>query len=120
VTHDFDDADALADRAGFLFHGRLALVGAPRDLLSAAFEKKKRIEIVLSSPPQQTEQQRLRLLGATPTRTAVIWETFQDLEGKHAAYISMLSEGSFPIKEIKITDPGLGALYRHLGGSSAT
>jgi ABC-2 type transport system ATP-binding protein len=120
VTHDFDDADSLADRAGFLFDGRLIRVGAPRDLLSAVFENKKCIEIVLSSLPEQVEQQQLRLLGATPSRSAMIWETFQDLGDKHPAYILMLNDASLPIKEIKISDPGLGALYRHLGGNNPT
>ena len=117
VTHDFDDADALADRAGFLFNGRLVLAGLPRDLIGQAFGNKKQIEIVLSSPPGQAEQQRLKRLGAAATPSEVVWETFQNLEGRHAEYIATLSEGSLPVKEIRIRDPGLGTLYRHLGGS---
>ncbi|WP_291863283.1 ABC transporter ATP-binding protein [Bradyrhizobium sp.] len=119
VTHDFDDADAIADRAGFLFEGRLVEVGAPRDLLSAAFGKNKRIEIVLASAPDEREQGRLRLLGAVPTRNAMIWTSFQDVRGRQADYVSMLGETELPIKEIKISDPGLGALYTHLGGGDA-
>jgi hypothetical protein len=50
----------------------------------------------------------------------MIWETFQDLGNKHADYISALNVGHLPIKEIKISDPGLGALYRHLDGINPT
>ena len=35
VTHDFEDASALADRVGVLVDGRLRQVGAPADLLGA-------------------------------------------------------------------------------------
>jgi ABC-type sulfate/molybdate transport systems ATPase subunit len=35
VTHDFEDAAALADRVGVLAEGRLRQVGAPADLLGA-------------------------------------------------------------------------------------
>jgi molybdate transport system ATP-binding protein len=35
VTHDFEDAAALADRVGVLAQGRLRQVGAPADLLGA-------------------------------------------------------------------------------------
>ena len=68
VTHDFDDADALADRAAFLFQGRIVEEGAPRELLKAAFGARKRVEIVLSMPPNPLQRERLRLWGATPTR----------------------------------------------------
>jgi ABC-2 type transport system ATP-binding protein len=119
VTHDFDDADAMADRAGFMFDGRLAEVGAPCDLISAAFGNSKHIEIVLASAPDETEQQRLRRLGAAPTRNAAIWAAFQEVLGSQADYISMLGETEFPIREIRISNPGLGALYTHLVGGDA-
>jgi molybdate transport system ATP-binding protein len=35
VTHDFEDASALADRVGVLVDGRIRQVGAPADLLGA-------------------------------------------------------------------------------------
>ncbi len=117
VTHDFDDADALADRAGFLFEGRLIREGTPRELLAEAFGNTKHIEIMLAEPPPPPAAQRLRLLGARPGRSETIWETFQDLQGQHSGVIAALGEGGLPIKEIRISEPGLGTLYRKLGGS---
>jgi len=117
VTHDFDDADALADRAGFLFDGRLVKEGHPRDLLSDAFGTRKHIEIVLASKPAPEARLRLNELGATPARTELVWETFRDLEGDDKEYFSALHDGRVAVKEIMISNPGLGTLYRHLGGS---
>ena len=113
VTHDFDDADALADRAGFLFHGRIVDEGAPKDLLQSAFGARKRVEIVLSTPPSTAQRARLRLWGATPTRDTV-WVTYQDLEGGDSAFLSELRLHRFNVKELKIREPGLGALYAWL------
>jgi hypothetical protein len=56
-------------------------------------------------------------LGARPGRSETIWETFQDLQGQHSGVIAALGEGGLPIKEIRISEPGLGTLYRKLGGS---
>ena len=111
------DADALADRAGFLFDGRLVKEGHPRDLLSDAFGTRKHIEIVLASKPAPEARLRLNELGATPARTELVWETFRDLEGDDKEYLSALHDGRVAVKEIMISNPGLGTLYRHLGGS---
>jgi ABC-2 type transport system ATP-binding protein len=113
VTHDFDDADALADRAGFLFHGRIVEQGAPRDLLRSAFGARKRVEIVLSSPPNALQRERLRLWGASSVRDAV-WVTYQDLDGEDAGFLAELRQHRIGVKEIKIREPGLGALYSRL------
>ncbi len=117
VTHDFDDADALADRAGFLFDGCLVKEGHPRDLLSEAFGTRKHIEIVLASKPAPEARLRLNELGATPTRTELVWETFRDIQGNDQQVLSALHDGRIAVKEIMIRNPGLGKLYRHLGGS---
>jgi len=113
VTHDFDDADALADRAAFLFHGLIVQEGAPRDLLESAFGARKRVEIVLWTPPNPVQRERLRLWGATPTRDTV-WVTYQDLDGGDSAFLSELRLHRFNVKELKIREPGLGALYAWL------
>jgi ABC-2 type transport system ATP-binding protein len=113
VTHDFDHADALADRAGFLFDGRVVKGGAPRDLLKSAFGTRKRVEIVLSAPPSPLQRERLRLWGATPIRDTV-WLTYQDLDGQDAAFLSELRQHRLSVKELRIREPGLGALYARL------
>jgi ABC-2 type transport system ATP-binding protein len=113
VTHDFDDADALADRAGFLFHGRIVEEGAPRDLLKSAFGARKRVEIVLSTPPSPGQRERLRFWGATSTRD-IVWVTYQDLDGGDSGFLSELRQHRFDVKELKIREPGLGALYAWL------
>ena len=115
VTHDFDDADALADRAGFLFEGRIVKDGAPRELLKAAFGARRRVELILSAPPSPLQRERLRLWGATPIRDSV-WVTYQDLDGEDAAFLPELRQHRLSVKEIRIREPGLGALYAQLSG----
>ena len=116
VTHDFDDADALADRAGFLFDGRIVKEGSPRELLKTAFGARKRVEVVLSTPPSPLQRERLRLWGATPSRDTV-WVTYQDIDGQDGAFLSDLRQYRFSVKEVRIREPGLGALYSRLSKS---
>jgi ABC-2 type transport system ATP-binding protein len=45
VTHDLDQAEALADRVGFLRAGEKVLEGAPRALIAAAFGDQMDVEV---------------------------------------------------------------------------
>lgn len=51
VTHDLDQASALADRVGFLREGRKILEGAPRALIEQAFGQELEILVQLDLEP---------------------------------------------------------------------
>jgi len=51
VTHDLDQAGALADRVGFLRDGRKVLEGAPRALIEQAFGQEMEILVHLNLEP---------------------------------------------------------------------
>ncbi|MFZ4607284.1 MAG: ABC transporter ATP-binding protein [Caulobacter sp.] len=51
VTHDLDQAGALADRVGFLRDGRKVLEGAPRALIEQAFGQEMEILVHLDMEP---------------------------------------------------------------------
>jgi ABC-2 type transport system ATP-binding protein len=112
VTHDFDDADRLADRAGFLFSGRLTETGAPRDLIEATFGARRRVEVVLATAPTSSQAERLRHWGARP-RGETSWVAFLDLEGPDAAFLEEWRRRDSGVTEIKIRQPGLAALYEY-------
>ena len=51
VTHDLEQAGALADRVGFLREGRKVLEGAPRALIEQAFGKEMEILVQMDLEP---------------------------------------------------------------------
>lgn len=51
VTHDLEQAGALADRVGFLREGRKVLEGAPRALIEQAFGKEMEILVQMDVAP---------------------------------------------------------------------
>jgi ABC-2 type transport system ATP-binding protein len=101
ITHDFEDADALADRAGFLRAGRLVGEGRPKALVAAIHGARKRIEIILAAPPGPVETYALREAGATPTATDTVWLMFRVIADWNAG------------AELRLREPGLETLYGH-------
>jgi ABC-2 type transport system ATP-binding protein len=120
VTHDFDDADALADRAGFLFGGSLIASGRPTDLIGAAFGAQKRIELSLKRPPDDLQRAALIGLGALPTLIDTGWVLFRDFDDwAMADSIASIQALGLDIAEVKMRNPGLEALYTRLGEQAA-
>jgi ABC-2 type transport system ATP-binding protein len=120
VTHDFDDADALADRVGFLFDGRLVRTGLPRELIASAFGSRKRIEIGLAVGPDDNQRNRLRSVGASPTMIDTVWVMFSNIEDWDTKKVlSPLQSFGLAIREFKVRDPGLEALYANLRNSAS-
>lgn len=117
VTHDFNDADALAGRAGFLFDGKLARVGQPKNLAASVFGLKKRIEISLAVPPTESQEHALRANGACPMLDTQAWVLYREFEDWNAKEIfAPLNELGLNIREFKFREPGLEDVYMNLGG----
>jgi len=120
VTHDFDDADALADRAGFLFGGRLIASGRPSDLIRDAFGAQKRIELTLKRSPDEGQRTALIGLGAVPTLIDTGWVLFRAFDDwAMADSIAPIQALGLDIAEVKMRNPGLEALYTRLGEPAA-
>jgi ABC-2 type transport system ATP-binding protein len=116
VTHDFDDADVLADKVGFLSGGRLVANGSRESIVKEFFGQRKRIEVELSSPPNQTEREKLIAFGVSPTSVDTVWFMFCDLSDDRLGVIDALGTRGFSVKEIKIQSPGLAAVYQEVCG----
>lgn len=114
ITHDFDDAEALASRAGFLRDGVLVAEGAPGDLTARVYGQSKRIEILLGAPPRPDQMQVLRAQQAIPAAQPDTWLMFRTVEQWDArAVLAGLEAKGLVIKELRLRDPGLEQLYSH-------
>ena len=112
VTHDFPEADMLADRAGFLMHGRLVLEGRPKALADRQFGAKKCIDLVFVSAPDAIGAAELKEMGLERTPIDTIWTSYRATEGWDAtAFADDLGQRGFSIREMRLRDPGLEALY---------
>ena len=110
VTHDFDEADALADRAGILMAGRLVDEGTPTELVRRSHGRAKRIEIVLAEPPEPPGQAALAARGAVPRGAS--WVLFQELEDWNVQpIVAALAAEGLRVKEARLREPGLESVY---------
>ncbi len=113
ITHDFEEADALADRAGVLVEGRLAGEGTPGELIRRAFGSATRLEIALAREPEVAGLKVLADEGAIPSGEN--WVLFRELEHWNARpVIARLAAGGLAIKETRLRQPGLESVYSRL------
>ncbi len=120
ITHDFEDADRLASRAGFLKKGRLVREGMPAELIAAEFGDSKQIEIHLLEAASSDQEIALREAGATQAGNAAIWQMFRPLAQWDGAHVlSLLEAKGVKVKELRLRDPGLETLYSRFCGETA-
>lgn len=142
ATHDFAEAERLADRAAFLAQGRIVREGALPDLLGRLRDGAPEHEIALSSPALGPAEAALRRAGFGPVDTGLTWRAHpgagsrleaagsrleaagQRLEAAGqcleaagqcldaAALLAALRAEGVPVAEIRIRAPGLEAVYR--------
>jgi ABC-2 type transport system ATP-binding protein len=112
ITHDFETADTLASRVGFLKKGKLVCEGVPSKLIKSEFRDSKQIEIYFAAPPSLEQVAVLRAEGALPGGSSTIWHIFKPIsrwDGSHV--LSSLEEKGVKVKELRLRDPGLETLY---------
>ena len=113
ITHDFEEADLLADRAGVLVEGSLAAEGTPGELIHRAFGSATRLEIALAREPEAAGLKVLADEGAI--RSGENWVLFRELEHWNARpVIARLAAGGLAIKETRLRQPGLESVYSRL------
>ena len=112
VTHDFGEADALADRVGFLDGGRLVRQGKPSALLAELLGGKKAIELVLADAPDASQAELLKSLGLIPTEINMVWTAFHDMQGWDVGgFAASFTARGFVIRELRLRDPDIEVLY---------
>ncbi len=113
VTHDLEQAGALADRVGFLSEGRMALEGQPRQLISDAFGQQMEVLIELSAEPDASGQAWLLAEGLTRTAHRGAQWSRLDADGYAAAGRmdrALRRVGLIP-REIRVRAPSLHSLF---------
>ncbi|AWN37274.1 ABC transporter ATP-binding protein [Methylobacterium radiodurans] len=118
ATHDFTEAERLADRVAFLRGGRIVREGPLAALLAGLAAGPPERELLLSDIPDQAAERALRRAGFAPDADLAWRETGahggagtgRRLDG--AALLGRLREEGVPVREVRVRAPGLEALYR--------
>ncbi|MBU4435972.1 MAG: ABC transporter ATP-binding protein [Alphaproteobacteria bacterium] len=113
VTHDLEQAGALADRVGFLRDGRMMLEGEPRALIAEAFGVQMEVLVELLAEPDAAGELRLAAEGLVrATRRAHLW-TRLDVDGYAAAgrLDKRLRKAGLIPREIRVRQPSLQNLF---------
>lgn len=115
VTHDFAEAEAMADRVAILRRGGVARVGRPGDLIADAFGARVRVSVALAAPPGPGLRDRLRELDAAPGEADTDWSwTGAPDDWDARALVADLAGRGAAVREVSIRSPGLQALYERL------
>ncbi|RVU21637.1 ABC transporter ATP-binding protein [Methylobacterium oryzihabitans] len=115
ATHDFAEAERLADRVLVLHGGRIGLDGRLADLLAALRAGPPEHEVALDDAPGSAGAEALRRAGFEPAGP-LIWHRGPRAPGAGpqrdgAALLAHLRRQGVPVREIRVREPGLDALY---------
>jgi ABC-2 type transport system ATP-binding protein len=114
VTHDFEQAERLADRVGFMIHGRIVREGRPTEILQQAFGRKIQVEAILMDPPERAGAAILEALGLSPFEGRRIWRGLADPGPSLPEAFEQLRAGPVSIHEVRVRSPGLDMLFHRL------
>jgi ABC-2 type transport system ATP-binding protein len=118
ITHDFDQAERLGDRIGFMSEGRIILEGRPADVLRQTFGDNKQIEAVLTDGVDARMDAELRSVGLEPVDGRFLWRGLTDETQGTSKILQMLQSSQVPLREVRIREPGLDVLFRQVTGHS--
>jgi ABC-2 type transport system ATP-binding protein len=121
VTHDFAEADRLADHVAFLVDGRIVKQGEPRALVADAFGTAKRIEMSFVTPPVEAQRRLLAELGAQPIGQSATFVAYRAVDGWNVNQMAdELAAHGLKVAELRLRNPGLECLYERLCGQAGT
>ena len=114
-THDFSEAERVADRVAFLSAGRLVREGRLADLLRPLDRGPPRHDVLLDASPGPDAVAALWAAGFAPGEAGgALWHAghgaADGLDG--AALLAALRGAGVPAAEVRVRRPGLDALYR--------
>lgn len=112
ATHDFAEAERLADRIAILADGRIVHEGRLSGLLERIRAEAPEHEAALAAPPAPPAEAALRRAGFTPADTGLTWRITHRAGLDGTALLGSLRAQGVPVAEIRIRAPGLEAIYR--------
>ncbi len=111
VTHDLEQAGALADRVGFLREGRKVLEGAPRTLIEQAFGQEMEILVQMEVEPDVDGESILATEGLE-RRKGNLWARLDADAYSAAARLDRRLRGvGLTPREIRVRAPTLQNLF---------
>ena len=119
ITHDFDQAERLGDRIGFMSAGRIILEGRPADVLRQTFGDRKQIEALLTDNVDDRTDAELRSVGLEPVDGRLLWRGLTDERQGTSKILQILQSSRVPLREVRIREPGLDVLFRQVTGYAA-
>ena len=114
-THDFSEAERLADRVAILADGRIRLEGSLAALMRPLDAAPPEHEAVLEGALDAAAEAALRRSGFSPLPgDARFWRADHGAAGglDGAALLAALRASGVPVAEIRVRRPGLETLYR--------
>jgi ABC-2 type transport system ATP-binding protein len=112
TTHDLEQAEILSNWITILNHGRIALEGAPAELLHRAFHNQKEVIVVLAEPPTPPGSDVLRAMKLRPTQATTTWFGIEPPQRLDVRRLSEdLSIAGLVVKEIRVRQPDLASLF---------
>ncbi|CAO4181316.1 Linearmycin resistance ATP-binding protein LnrL [Methylorubrum populi] len=112
ATHDFGEAERLADRVAFMAQGRIVREGVLTDLLVSLRAGAPEREVILSGAADGQAEATLRRLGFAPHEAGLVWRTAERGSGLDgAALLGTLRAQGVPASEVRVRAPGLESLY---------
>ncbi|KTS30718.1 ABC transporter [Methylobacterium indicum] len=124
ATHDFAEAERLADRVLVLQDGRIRLDGRLADLLARLRAGPPEHEVALAEAAGPGAAAALRQAGFHPA-SPLVWQTGRRAGdavagGRDgAALLAHLRRHGVPVREIRVREPGLDVLYRDVTAGDA-
>ncbi|MFH6786539.1 MULTISPECIES: ABC transporter ATP-binding protein [Methylobacterium] len=113
ATHDFAEAERLADRVVVLQGGGIRLDGRLADLLAGLRAGPPEHEVALAEAAGPAAASVLRQAGFHPA-SPLTWRAGSPVAGGRdgAALLAHLRRHGVPVREIRVREPGLDLLYR--------
>jgi ABC-2 type transport system ATP-binding protein len=112
ITHDFDQAERLADKVGFMNAGKIFLEGRPKEVLRQTFGAKQQVDAVLTDGIDDRRRAMLRAFGLEPVDGGLHWQGLTDEECDAPRLLELLRSTDIPLQEVRIREPGLDTLFR--------
>jgi ABC-2 type transport system ATP-binding protein len=112
ATHDFPEAERLADRVAFLAQGRIVREGRLADLLARLRTGPPERELILDASPDAAAEAVLRRTGFSPAGASGLrWRTSERAGLDGAALLGTLRAQGVPVGEVRVRSPRLETLY---------
>ncbi len=119
ATHDFAEAERLADRVAILDGGRLVLLDAMQALLTHARSAGPEHDVRLAEPAPSAARRALAGAGFVPDADTLTWRCPPGLRHDLDALMGSLRAKGAHVRELRAREPGLESVYRGRVASSA-